>query len=120
RIVRCWLLVLIALGSGTYILHIYARLGHFLWIDRRFAGVGVDTSSPVDRRVELINREQFAVGSIEHVGIAVAVEVRERGMILAIDGGIEQDVLVDAVVVPPVMRSHLKCPGRDARIGIPR
>src|SRR5216684_7530872 len=104
RIVRCRLLVLIALGSRTYILHIDARLGHFLWIDGRFAGSGVDSGSPIDSRVELIYREQLAVGSIEHVGIAVAIKVRERGMILTIDAGIKQDVFVDAVVVPPVMR----------------
>src|SRR5216683_1305997 len=120
RIVRGWLLILIALGSRTYILHIDAGLGHFLWIDSRFAGSGVDTGSPIDRRVELMNREQLAIDSIENVGIAVAVEVRERGMILTLDGGIKQDVLVNAVVVPPVMRSHLKCPGRNAGIGIPR
>jgi len=37
---------------------------------------------------------------------------------LAIDGAVGQHALVDAVVIPFVMRSHLIGPGRDARIGI--
>src|SRR5690242_5936531 len=67
-----------------------------------------------------MDREELAISPIEHVGITVAVEMGQSRMALAVDGRVEQNILVDPIVVPSIMRRHLKRPGRDARIGMAR
>ena len=73
------------------------------------AGLEIDLLGPVDGH-ELVGAQQRAVRAIEDVGEAVAVEVRERFDLLAVDVHVGEDVLVDAVIVPLVERRHLVGP----------
>ena len=72
----------------------------------RTPGLQVDLLGPVRRHV-FVGAEQRAVGAIEHIGEAVAVEVREHFDLLAVDVHVGEDVLVDAVIVPLIEGRHL-------------
>src|SRR5438309_8020825 len=67
----------------------------------RAAGLHVDLLGPVGGHV-LGGAQQRAVGTVEHIGEAVAIEVHQDLARLAVDGRIFEHVLVDAVVVPLV------------------
>ena len=77
---------------------------------------------PVHRRVVLLRDQQPAVLAVQRVGEAVAVEVDQRLVHpLAADREVvHEDHLVDAVVVPLVMRRHLVDPAGHAGVGVAR
>ena len=82
--------------------------------------VHVDAGRPVHRRIELLGDEQFAVGAIERVAEAVAVEVGQQLAILAVDLLIGEDHFVDAVIVPLVVGRHLIDPLGLAGVDVAR
>src|SRR5450755_905848 len=83
----------------------------------RTTGFHVDLLGPV-RGDELVGTQQGAIGAVQDIGKAVAVEVDETLARLAIDGHVNQDVLIDAVIVPLVERGHLVYPGRLAGVDV--
>ena len=76
----------------------------------RAAGLHVDVGRPVDRGIVLLGHEQLAGLAIERVAEAVAVEVDQNLAHLTVDLVVGEDHLVDAVVVPLVVRRHLVDP----------
>src|SRR5438105_9897961 len=85
----------------------------------RAAGLHVDLLGPVGGHV-LGGAQQRAVGTVEHIGEAVAIEVHQDLARLAVDGRIFEHVLVDAVVVPLVERRHLVRPHHFAGVDLAR
>ncbi len=79
----------------------------------RAAGLHVDLLGPVRRHV-FRGAEQRAVGTVEHIGKAVTIEVSESLHVLPIDFHIGEEVLVDPVIVPLIERGHLIGPNRGA------
>src|SRR6266571_2984684 len=78
-------------------------------VAHRDAGREVDLRGPV-HRPEGLGDQHLAVGPVERVAEAVAVEVHERLHRPATDRQVGEDHLVDAVVVPLVVRRHLVGP----------
>src|SRR5262249_46140002 len=70
---------------------------------------------PVDRTIRVAD-DDLAVGPVDRVGDAVAIEVAEQLLAAAL----EQHVLVHAVVIPLVVRGHLVGPDHRAVIRLPR
>ena len=99
--------LILALGLGTVLLD-----------DLGPAGLHVDMRGPIDLRVELLGHQQRAGLAVEGVPKTIAVEVDERLGRLAFHVDVGQDHLVDAVVIPFVMRRHLEDPFGDAGVGI--
>src|SRR3990172_6872844 len=62
--------------------------------------------------------EKLAITAVGHVSKALAIEMREGRDCGAIDDGIREYTLVDAVVVPHIVRGHLICPGGYSSIRI--
>ena len=98
----------------------------FFVADVRFSGFSIGLpvfrSTPV-AQLTLTNGsaiEQFAGGPVQRVGKAIAVEVHQDLPHLPVDVEIDQDVLVDAVIVPGIVRGLLVGPLRFPRIGVPR
>src|SRR5690606_643011 len=85
----------------------------------RPAGPLVAALRPVHRPVRLGDPD-LARLPVQRVGEAVAVAVDQRPTHPAVDLLVDQDVLVDAVVVPRVVRRHLVGPARLTRIGVAR
>ncbi|MCW0424195.1 hypothetical protein NB713_002138 [Xanthomonas sacchari] len=85
----------------------------------RAPGLHVDALGPVGRH-ELVGAQQGAVAAVQHIGEAVAVELHDRRHLLAVDGQVDQDRLVDAVVVPLVERGLLVAPHRLAGVDLAR
>ena len=120
----CWSLVPSAAGQMPFEftsspLLVGRVLGHDL---RTAVGravlVHVDAGGPVHRRIVLLGHQQFAVRRGRACSQAVAVEVDEGLAVLAADLLVGQDHLVDAVIVPFVMRGHLVDPLGHAGIGV--
>ena len=64
-------------------------------------------AGPVDRRIVLLGHQQFAVGAVERISKAIAIEVNEGPAVRAADVQVGEDHLVDAVIVPFVVGRHL-------------
>ena len=60
------------------------------------------------------------VAAVDGVSETIAVKMHQRLAGFAVDAQIGQDVLVDAVVIPLVVRRHLVGPARHAGVGIAR
>src|SRR5690242_9716505 len=103
------LLILEADRGGADTLGVLLRGGPELRIANRDARRQVDLRRPVDRP-EGLGHEHLAVRPIERVAEAVAVEVHQRLHRLRADRQVDEDVLVDAVIVPLVVRRHLVRP----------
>src|SRR6478672_12788801 len=84
----------------------------------RRALVHVDAGSPVDLRVVLFCDQQFAGGTVQRIAEAVAVEMGQQLASGPADLLIGKDHLVDAVIVPFVMRGHLIDPLGHAGVRI--
>src|SRR6516225_8038087 len=84
----------------------------------RLAGLHVDVSGPIDLWVVFFGDQQRPGLAIERVGEAVAVEMDEGLGLLALHIEVGQDHLVDPVVIPFVVRRHLKHPLGDPGIGV--
>ena len=80
--------------------------------------VHIDLGRPVHRRIVFLGDQQLAGAAIQRVAEAVAVEMHQQLAHLAADLLIGQDHLVDAVIVPLVVRRHLIDPLRLAGVGI--
>jgi hypothetical protein len=81
--------------------------------------VHVDFGRPVHCRIIFLGDKKLAGGAIHCIGEAIAIEVDQNVMRLALHvHAIDEDHLVDAVEVPLVMRGHLIHPLGHARIGI--
>ena len=80
-------------------------LGH---LDRA-AGLEVDLLGPVHGHI-FVRAQQRAVGAVEHIGKAVAIEMRESFDLLTVDVHVSEHVLVDAVIVPLIEGRHLISP----------
>src|SRR3954471_15735411 len=102
RRVRRWLLILEADRRGADALGVLLRGGAVLRILFRHAGGQIDPLGPVDRTVGL-RHQNLTVGAVEGVAEAVTVEVRQQLLATAL----EQHVLIDAIVVPLIVRRHL-------------
>ena len=85
-------------------------------------GLPVFRSMPVAQLTidEGFGHEQFTGRPVQRVGKAIAVEVHQDLPHLPVDVEIDQDVLVDAVIVPGVVRRLLIGPLRLPGIGIAR
>ena len=88
--------------------------------DLRTPRAHVDVRRPVHGRIEFLRDEQLAVLAIQRVAETVAIEMHERLAHPAVDLEIDEHVLVDAVVVPLVVRRHLIHPLRHACVRVAR
>ena len=93
-----------------------AVLGNHL----RPAGLHVDVACPVHFRIVFFCNQQFARNTVQRVAESVTIEVHQRLARLTLDLDVRQDHLIDAVVIPFVVRCHLIDPFRLAGIQIPR
>ena len=115
---------LLVLGTQSGRAHVLGRhvltvvLGRVLRNAYRSASLHIDARGPVHRRVILLGHEQHAVGAIQRVAEAVAVEVHHGLGRLAVHRDVGQDHLVDAVEVPLVVRRHLIDPPHRAGVDI--
>ena len=82
------------------------------------SGRHVDAGRPVDLGIELLGDEQRARLAVQRIAEAVAVEMDERLRGLPFDRDVGEDHLVDAVVIPLVMRRHLIDPFRHPGIRV--
>ena len=73
---------------------------------------------PIHFRIVLVGLQQRAVGAVQHIGKAVAVEVDQGLGGLSVHVGVGQDHFVDPVIVPLVVRRHLIHPLRDTGVGV--
>ena len=119
RGVRNRLLVLSPHGRGTDVLRVLRRGRSLLGILNGPARLQVDAFRPVDMD-EGLRHQQFTCCAIQRVAKTVAVEVHEDLSHLPLDVEIDQDVLIDPVVVPGIVRRLLVGPLRLSRVGIPR
>ncbi len=69
---------------------------------------------------EVLGHQDLAVRAIERIGIGVAVEVNERLAHFAVNRHVEQHRLVDAVIVPLVVRRELIGPLRHSGVRVAR
>ena len=83
----------------------------------RAASLHVDLLGPVRRHV-FRGAVQGAVNAVEHIGKAVTIEVSESLHLLAIDGHVGEEVLVDAVIVPLIEGGHLVGPDRSTVLDV--
>ena len=81
----------------------------------RTALVHVDAGGPVHRRIVFRRHQQLAGRAVQRVAEPVAVEVHQRRNGLSADVLVRQDHLVDAVIVPLIVRRHLIDPASPCR-----
>ena len=114
------LLVLVADRRRADPGRIFLGGGAVLRVAHRHAGRQVDLRRPVHARTEVLCHEHLAGGAVECVTEPVAIEVDQRLGLLPVDVEVGEDHLVDAVVIPLVVRRHLVRPARHPRVGIAR
>ena len=83
----------------------------------RPAGGAVDPLGPVDEH-ERVGRDELAGLPVQHVEEAVPVGLQRERRLLALDRRVHQHELVDAVVVPDVVRRRLVVPDDLAGVGV--
>src|SRR4029079_19130573 len=87
----------------------------------RALGIEIDAGRPVDGRVELLGNERDAAGAVDRIAEAVAIEVHENVVRLALHlEAVDENGLVDAVIIPLVERRELIGPSGDARLWVAR
>ena len=92
------------------------QAGNVRHLDRA-AGFQIDLLRPVDGHV-FVRAQESAVRAIEHIGEAVAIEMRERFDLLPVDVHVGEYVLVDAVIVPLIEGRHLIGPDHLAGVDL--
>ena len=98
--------------------HLAERRLELLVLDRP-AALQIDALGRRDRH-ERICRQHFSIGPIDHVDVAVAIRAHHHLARAAADRKVREHRLVDAVVIPEVVRRHLIEPDRFAGIGVAR
>ena len=117
-VVRNRLHVLGALSGRANIFGVGVGFGHLGSYDVRPARCQVDSIGPVHCRIEFVRRERLAGAAVEQVSKAISIEMREGRNTGATNRTRCEHALVDAVVIPAVMWSHLVSPGGHARVRI--
>src|ERR1043166_1345283 len=117
RRVRDRLLVLAAHRRRTDVFGVSRGRRLLFGILDRLAGLQVHARRPVDDD-EWVGHEKFTGRAVEHVREAVAIEIGQNLSRLSLDVDVEQHHLVDAVVVPPIVRSLLVRPLRPTGVGV--
>ena len=110
-----WLLVLGAQSrrANARGVHVFAILGRGILRHNRRPTIGfririhIDARCPVDHRIELFSHQQFACDPVHRIAQTVAIKVRQQLALDTIDHLLGQDVFVDTIVIPLVMRGHL-------------
>src|SRR5665213_482529 len=112
-----WLPILTAYIRRTDIDELDVRMRFLVWNDHRSSGLHVETAGPVliGKRTGL---EHFPGGSVDRVGVGIAVEVDQHLARLAIDRQVHQDILVDGVVIPSIVGRRLVSPACHAAIDV--
>ena len=85
----------------------------------RPSGAKIDAVGPV-REHELLGRDHFTRLPIERVDESVAVGMHQDFALPAVYLDVGEDVLVDAIIIPGVVRRHLIGPARLAVVRIAR
>src|SRR3569833_2449895 len=108
--------------AKAFVVEIFALLVGRILIDNLWPAIGrrtlvlIDAAGPVDLRIVLLGNQQFAGAAIERVAKSIAIEMRQQLARLAVHLLIGEDHLVDAVIVPLVVRCHLIDPARHAGV----
>ncbi len=108
-----------ARGRRTDVAGDRTDLGFLLRIDDQAAGLQVHALGGV-HRAERIGGQHSAGLAIDHIDVAIAIEVNQDLLHLPAERHVEQDLLVDTVVVVLIVRGKLVIPVRLARGRIPR
>src|SRR5436190_11337988 len=116
---RAGRLVLAAGRGGTDASRNHARLGAKRRILRRAAGLAIDAVRPVGED-KLAGRDHFPGFAVERVDESIAVGMDEHFAFASIHLNVGENIFVDAVVVPGVVRRHLIGPARIPVIGVAR
>src|SRR5207244_8832141 len=80
----------------------------------------IDALGPVDCRIEFVRCEKPAATAIDHISKTVAIKVRESRNRIAADLTLRENALIDAVVIPAIMRRHLIRPRGYSRVRLSR
>ena len=107
RIVRGGLVVLSAHSGWANVLDVDVGLGHLARVYDGTTCPHVDLLRPVHRRIKFVRSEKLAVAAIKHIGEAIAVKMGEGRNRFAVDFAIGEYTLVNAVVIPAIVRRHL-------------
>src|SRR5262249_58465481 len=81
--------------------------------------VGIDALGPIDVN-EGVGGNQLSIPAIEHIEEAVPVSGHQRLYVVAADRKVGQHLLVDAVIVPRIVRGLLVRPNDLAGISVER